>query len=129
MRKNLTRTADPLRDAAQQLLHIEIFCERRCTIAVFNGTTQFVDVRLAGIHQGKEAGHGILANQCLCVGGLLRFRKPGERHTAVRKDVIQASHAAICIAGRNRDLSDVFTHKGHFTGKVVHDGTKGSTSL
>ena len=30
MRKNLTRTADPLRDAAQQLLHIEIFCERRC---------------------------------------------------------------------------------------------------
>ncbi len=30
MRKNLTRTADPLRDAAQQLLHIEILCERRC---------------------------------------------------------------------------------------------------
>ena len=30
MRKNLTRTADPLRDAAQQLLRIEIFCERRC---------------------------------------------------------------------------------------------------
>ena len=30
MRKNLTRTADPSRDAAQQLLHIEIFCERRC---------------------------------------------------------------------------------------------------
>ena len=30
MRKNLTRTANPLRDAAQQLLHIEIFCERRC---------------------------------------------------------------------------------------------------
>ena len=30
MRKNLTRTADPLRDAAQQLLYIEIFCERRC---------------------------------------------------------------------------------------------------
>ena len=29
MRKNLTRTADPLRDAAQQLLHIEILCERR----------------------------------------------------------------------------------------------------
>ena len=30
MMKNLTRTADPLRDAAQQLLHIEIFRERRC---------------------------------------------------------------------------------------------------
>ena len=30
MRKNLTRTADPLRDAVQQPLHIEIFCERRC---------------------------------------------------------------------------------------------------
>lgn len=30
MRKNPTRTVDPLRDAAQQLLHIEIFCERRC---------------------------------------------------------------------------------------------------
>lgn len=30
MRKNLTRTADPLRDAAQLLLHIEIFRERRC---------------------------------------------------------------------------------------------------
>ncbi len=30
MRKNLTRTADFSRDAAQQLLHIEIFCERRC---------------------------------------------------------------------------------------------------
>ena len=30
MRKNLTRTADSLRDAAQQLLHIEILCERRC---------------------------------------------------------------------------------------------------
>ncbi len=30
MRKNLTRTVDPLRDAAQQLLYIEIFCERRC---------------------------------------------------------------------------------------------------
>lgn len=30
MRKNLTRTADFWRDAAQQLLHIEIFCERRC---------------------------------------------------------------------------------------------------
>ena len=30
MRKNLTRTADPLRDAAQQLLHIETLCERRC---------------------------------------------------------------------------------------------------
>ena len=30
MRKNLTRTADPLRDAAQQLLYIEIFCEKRC---------------------------------------------------------------------------------------------------
>ena len=30
MRKNLTRTVDPLRDAAQQPLHIEIFCERRC---------------------------------------------------------------------------------------------------
>ena len=29
MRKNLTRTVDPLRDAAQQLLHIEILCERR----------------------------------------------------------------------------------------------------
>lgn len=30
MRMNLTRTADFLRDAAQQPLHIEIFCERRC---------------------------------------------------------------------------------------------------
>lgn len=30
MRKNLTRTVDPLRDTAQQLLYIEIFCERRC---------------------------------------------------------------------------------------------------
>ena len=30
MRKNLTRTADFWRDAAQQPLHIEIFCERRC---------------------------------------------------------------------------------------------------
>ena len=30
MRKNLTRTFDPLRDTAQQLLYIEIFCERRC---------------------------------------------------------------------------------------------------
>ena len=30
MRKNLTRAVDPLRDAVQQLLHIEIFCERRC---------------------------------------------------------------------------------------------------
>ena len=29
MRMNLTRTADFLRDAAQQPLHIEIFCERR----------------------------------------------------------------------------------------------------
>ena len=29
MRKNLTRTADPLRDAVQQLLHIEILCVRR----------------------------------------------------------------------------------------------------
>ena len=29
MRKNLTRTVDPLRDTAQ-LLYIEIFCERRC---------------------------------------------------------------------------------------------------
>ena len=29
MRKNLTQTADPLRDAVQQLLHIEILCERR----------------------------------------------------------------------------------------------------
>ena len=30
MRKNLTRTADFSRDAVQQLLHIEILCERRC---------------------------------------------------------------------------------------------------
>ena len=30
MRRSLTRTADPLRDAAQQLLHIEILCVRRC---------------------------------------------------------------------------------------------------
>ena len=30
MRKNLTRTADPLRDAVQQPFHIEIFYERRC---------------------------------------------------------------------------------------------------
>ena len=30
MRKNLTRTVDPLCDAVQQLLHIEILCERRC---------------------------------------------------------------------------------------------------
>lgn len=30
MRKNLTRTADFLRDAVQQPLHIEILCERRC---------------------------------------------------------------------------------------------------
>ena len=30
MRKSLTRTADPLRDAVQQPLHIEILCERRC---------------------------------------------------------------------------------------------------
>ena len=30
MRKNLTRTADFSRDAVQQPLHIEIFCERRC---------------------------------------------------------------------------------------------------
>ena len=30
MKKNLTRTADPLRDAVQQPLHIEIFCKRRC---------------------------------------------------------------------------------------------------
>ena len=30
MRKTLTRTVDPLRDTAQQLLYIEIFCERRC---------------------------------------------------------------------------------------------------
>ena len=30
MRKNLTRTADFSRDAVQQLLYIEIFCERRC---------------------------------------------------------------------------------------------------
>ena len=29
MRKNLTRTADFSRDAVQQLLHIEILCERR----------------------------------------------------------------------------------------------------
>ena len=66
---------------------------------------------------------------CLCVGRLLRFRQPGECHTAVRKDVVQASHATICVAGRNRDLTDVLAHKGHFTGKIVHDGTKGSTSL
>ena len=45
------------------------------------------------------------------------------------RNPMKASHAAICIAGCNRDLTDVFTHKGHFTGKVVHDGTKGSTSL
>lgn len=30
MRKNLARTVDPFRDAAQQPLHIEIICERRC---------------------------------------------------------------------------------------------------
>ena len=30
MRKNLTRTVDPLCDAVQQLLHIEILCKRRC---------------------------------------------------------------------------------------------------
>ena len=30
MRKNPTRTAEPSRDAVQQLLHIEILCERRC---------------------------------------------------------------------------------------------------
>ena len=30
MRKNLTRTIYPLCDAVQQLLHIEILCERRC---------------------------------------------------------------------------------------------------
>ena len=29
MRKNLTRTADPLRDAVQQLLHIEISTQNR----------------------------------------------------------------------------------------------------
>lgn len=72
---------------------------------------------------------GILADQCLCVGGLLRFRQPRKCHTAIRKDVVQASHAAIRVAGRNRDLTDVLAHKGHFTGKAVHDGTKGSTSL
>ena len=31
MRKNLTRTADPLRDAAQQPFHIEILYLRKCT--------------------------------------------------------------------------------------------------
>ena len=27
------------------------------------------------------------------------------------------------LTGGNRDFTDVLTHKGHFTGKVVHDGT------
>lgn len=31
MRKNLTRTADPLRDTAQQPFHIEILCLGKCT--------------------------------------------------------------------------------------------------
>ena len=31
MRKNLTRTADPLRDAAQHPFHIEILYQRKCT--------------------------------------------------------------------------------------------------
>ena len=31
MRKNLTRTADPLRDAAQQPFHIEILYLGKCT--------------------------------------------------------------------------------------------------
>ena len=31
MRKNLTRTADPLRDTAQQPFHIEILYPRKCT--------------------------------------------------------------------------------------------------
>lgn len=31
MRKNRTRTADPLRDTAQQPFHIEILYQRKCT--------------------------------------------------------------------------------------------------
>ena len=65
-----------------------------CAVTIFNGTTQFVDVRLAGIHQGKEAGHGILTDQCFC-GILCREpKRTGDRHTVLER---LAHHADIGV--------------------------------
>ena len=97
--------------------------------AVLDGTTELVDVTFAGIHQGKETGHGVLADQRFGIGCLFGFGQTGERHTAVRKDIVQASHAAVRIAGGDSDLADVLACKCHFASKVVHDGSQRSTCL
>lgn len=101
----------------------------RRTVTVLDGTTELVDVTFAGIHQGKETGHGVLADQRFGIGCLFGFGQTGERHTAVRKDIVQASHAAVRIAGGDSDLADVLACKCHFASKVVHDGSQRSTCL
>lgn len=58
---------------------------------------QLFNVCWCSVHQRKEAGHGVLADQrlrCIC---LLRFGELREGRPAVRKNVIQLTHALIVM--------------------------------
>ena len=61
--------------------------------------------------------------------GLFGFRKTAECSTTVCQNIGKVTHGAIRIGGGDSDISDGLTTDFHITGKVIHDSTKGGTSL
>ena len=55
--------------------------------AAVNSGGQFLNISLAGVHQGEEAGHGVLADQRLGRGGLLRLGKLRKGPSAIRQNI------------------------------------------
>ena len=52
-----------------------------------DGTGQLFNVRVPGIHQRQEAGHGVLTDKRLSCGSLLRFGKLRKSPTAIRQNI------------------------------------------
>ena len=105
-------------------------CHRFCSaVAVVDGIGELVDILRGSVHQGEEAGHGVLAHKGLCSLRLLGFRQAGERGAAIGEDIGEVAHGAVRISGSDGDVSDGFTGNLHFSGQIVHDGTKRGTGL
>lgn len=94
-----------------------------------NRAFQLLNIRRRSIHQRKEAGHCILADQSLCRRCLFRFRHLRKSHTAVCQNVVQLTHRAVLIGGGDLHFAEGITTEFDIARKSSHDGTQRRTSL
>ena len=94
-----------------------------------NRAFQLLNIRRRSIHQRKEAGHCILADQRLCRRCLFRFRHLRKCHTAVCENVVQLTHRAVLIGGCDLHFAEGITTELDLACKGGHDRTERRTGL